>query len=236
MQIHSSQQLAENSDAQLLGAHCKLDGAMIVELGCGRAFVTRKLAESHPGSRIIAAEVDQTQHNINLQITDLPNVTFQLAGMENLSVAPASVDTVIMLKSLHHVPSALHQQGFENIFEMLRTGGKVYISEPVFAGEFNQILRLFNDEEQVRKQAFEAIRQAIDTMGFTLEREIHFLSKSIFADFAEFEGRIINATHSDYAIDEELLLTIREKFDSYPLTDGQKVFMNPMRADILVKP
>ena len=32
-----------------------------------------------------------------------------------------------------------------------------YISEPIFAGDFNDVLRLFHDEEQVRQYAFGAI-------------------------------------------------------------------------------
>lgn len=49
--------------------------------------------------------------------------------------------------------------------------GLAYISEPVFAGNFNELLRLFHDEELVRLAAFNAIKQALDCGLFSLEKQ-----------------------------------------------------------------
>ena len=227
--------VAENSDQFLLPEHINFKNANIVELGCGTAFVTRKLAEAWPTANIIAAEVDEIQHNKNLGITDLPNVTFQLAGMQNITAEDNSIDGVIMLKSLHHVPGHLLNDGFTEIHRVLKPGGRAYISEPVFDGEFNEILRLFNDEEQVRQAAFNAIVQTVESGQFRLVDEIHFLSKSVFADFSEFENRILNVTHSDFNLDDDLYRQVKDKFEQHPDTDGCKVFMNPTRVNLLEK-
>lgn len=235
MTIKQSGELPENSDQFLLPELINFHNASIVELGCGTAFVTRKLAEAWPTANIIAAEVDETQHNKNLAITDLHNVTFQLAGMENINVGDNSIDAVIMLKSLHHVPAHLLKKGFAEVHRILKPGGKIYISEPVFDGDFNEILRLFNDEEKVRQSAFNATVEAVESGQFKLVSETHFLSKSVFADFSAFEERILNVTHSEFAIDNELYQKIKSKFETYPDTDGNKVFMNPTRVDLLIK-
>jgi SAM-dependent methyltransferase len=235
MKLKFAGELPENSDQFLLPELINFDNANIVELGCGTAFVTRKLAEVWPTASIIAAEIDEIQHNKNLAITDLPNVSFQLAGMEKINADDRSIDAVIMLKSLHHVPGHLLQKGFAEVHRILRPGGHIYISEPVFDGDFNEILRLFNDEEQVRQVAFNAMVQAVESEQFTLVSEMHFLSKSVFADFSAFESRILNVSHSDFAIDDELYRKIKSKFEQYPDTDGCKVFMNPTRVDLLRK-
>ncbi len=235
MKLKLEGNLPENSDQFLLPELIDFNNANIVELGCGTAFVTRKLAEAWPTAHIIAAEVDETQHQKNLTITDLDNVSFQLAGMENINTDDNSIDAVIMLKSLHHVPGHLLQQGFTEIHRILRPGGLVYISEPVFTGDFNEILRLFNDEQQVREAAFNAIVQAVESTQFELVSETHFLSKSVFANFSAFEDRILNVTHSEWNIDEALYQKIKNKFNEYPDLDDGKVFMNPTRVDLLQK-
>ena len=235
MKLKITGDLPDNSDQLLLPELIDFNNARIVELGCGTAFVTRKLAEAWPTANIIAAEVDETQHKKNLEITDLQNVIFQLAGMEKIDVENNSIDAVIMLKSLHHVPAHLLQQGFTEVHRILKPGGFLYISEPVFDGDFNEILRLFNDEEKVRQSAFDATVKAVESGQFKLSRELHFLSKSVFTDFSAFEDRILNVTHSEFGIDDELHQKIKNKFQEYPDTDGSKVFMNPTRVDLLEK-
>jgi 2-methylisocitrate lyase-like PEP mutase family enzyme len=66
-----------------------------------------------------------------------------------------------MFKSLHHVPVPLMDQALAEIRRVLKPGGLAYISEPVFAGEFNEVLRLFHDESIVRREAFSAIERAV---------------------------------------------------------------------------
>ena len=49
-------------------------------------------------------EVDEIAHAKNQQIADLPNVTFGVAGAQDIPLEDATVDMVLMFKSLHHVP------------------------------------------------------------------------------------------------------------------------------------
>ena len=81
-----------------------LDNKHILELGCGSAEITRNIATAGAGRKITALEVDEIAHEKNLQIRDLPNVTFAIAGAQEIPLADASVDVVFMFKSLHHVP------------------------------------------------------------------------------------------------------------------------------------
>ncbi len=120
-----------------------LDGAHIIELGCGGAIHTRAIAESGRPASILACEVDTIQHEKNLAITDLPTVTFCHAGAEAIPAEDSSADIVMMFKSLHHVPLEAMDKVIQEIRRVLKPGGLAYISEPVYAGDFNEVLRFF---------------------------------------------------------------------------------------------
>lgn len=236
MQLHRPGDLPVSSDMELIARYLPLQGTRLLELGCGSAFTTRRLAETFPIAELIATEVDRIQHQKNLQITDLPRVTFQYGGAEAIDQPDASIDAVLMLKSLHHVPGELLTQGLREIHRVLKPGGLAYISEPIYAGAFNEILRLFNDEQQVREAAFEALRDAVASGLFDLADEIFFDSVSRFQGFAEFEERILGVTHSEFDIDDALFARIETAFLSHLGADGVAEFHNPHRLDLLRRP
>jgi len=211
-----------------------LDNKHILELGCGNAQKTRDIATSGVNRRVTAMEVDHIAHNTNLQITDLPNVTFVLSGAQDIPLDDEAVDVVFMFKSLHHVPTGLMEQSLQEVRRVLKPAGLAYISEPVFAGEFNEILRLFNDEQKVREAAFEALKKAVDDGMFNLIEEVFFDMPHSFKNFAEFEQTIINATHSQYHLDDQLYARVKRKFEQHMGADGAR-FSNPVRVDLLQK-
>lgn len=212
-----------------------LDNKHILELGCGAAIKTRNIATSGSNRRLTALEVDEIAHQKNLQITDLPNVTFDLAGAQDIPLDDDSVDVVFMFKSLHHVPPDLMEPSMREIRRVLKPGGLAYISEPIFAGEFNEILRLFHNEQRVREIAFNTIKSTVNEGLFTLVGQTFFNSPTRFENFAEFENRIINATHNQHALDEELFQRVKQRFEVHLGDDGAH-FWSPVRIDLLQKP
>jgi ubiquinone/menaquinone biosynthesis C-methylase UbiE len=212
-----------------------LDGKHILELGCGRAKNTRAIAEAGCGRSLLALEVDQAQHEINLRVRDLPNVTFAIGGAEQIPVEDASHDVVFLFKSLHHVPVANMPDAMREIARVLRPGGYAYIAEPLFRGSFNDCLRLFHDEEYVRREAFGAITASVASGLMESAAQEFFLSPLQFADFAEFEQLVIGATHSSHVLDDELLARVREKFAAHEGGDGAR-FEQPIRVDLLRRP
>ncbi len=209
-----------------------LDNKHILELGCGCADITRSIAISGTGRKITALEVDEIAHEKNLQITDLPNVTFALSGAQDIPLGDASVDVVFMFKSLHHVPLDLMDASMHEIKRVLKPGGLTYISEPIFAGDFNEILRLFHDEQKVREAAFITVKKAVDKGLFELVEETFFNSPMRFENFAEFETNTINATHSHHSLDDDLYKLVKQRFEQHLGDDGMQFWM-PMRVDLL---
>jgi ubiquinone/menaquinone biosynthesis C-methylase UbiE len=211
-----------------------LDDKHILELGCGSADITRNIATAGKGRKITALEVDEIAHQKNLQITDLPNVSFGLSGAQDIPLEDESVDVVFMFKSLHHVPLELMDKSLFEVRRVLKPGGFAYISEPIFAGEFNEILRLFHDEKKVREAAFQAVKRAVDDGLFILAEQVFFNTPMKYQSFAEFENNVINATHSDHSLDSALYDLVKQRFEQHMGNDGAH-FLTPIRVDLLQK-
>jgi SAM-dependent methyltransferase len=212
-----------------------LDGMAVLELGCGAAELTRIIATEGSGRSVVAFEIDEVQHALNLQIEDLPNVIFAVAGAESIPAVDDTFDVAFMFKSLHHVPVELMGLALDEIRRVLVPGGLAYISEPIFDGDFNEVLRLFHDESQVRAAAFDAIKWVVDSGSFELVSETFFKTPRIFANFAEFEDRVIGATHSCFELSDELRSEVRSRFEHH-MTDQGVHFFPPNRVDLLRRP
>ncbi len=219
---------------ELIVAELQLENAKVLEIGCGKAEKTRTIALSGDVSSIVALEVDEIQHARNLQINDLPTVSFRKGAAEAIPAADGSFDIVMMFKSLHHVPTSMMDKAFSEIRRVLKPGGLAWISEPVYAGAFNEILRLFHDEQEVREAAFSAVQRAIKLGHFALVKQRFFSTPGHFDSFEHFEERMIRVTHTNHQLSSDLLDTVRSKFESHLTVLGAN-FSNPLRVDILRK-
>jgi SAM-dependent methyltransferase len=235
MRLRDSDSRTVCSERDVYNELLPLAGARVAELGCGRAELTRAIAEEFPTTQITALEVDAIQHARNLAINDLANVRFVAGGAEALPLDDDSVDLVLMFKSLHHVPSDLLDTALEEVRRVLVPGGLAYISEPVFAGEYNEIMRIFHDEERVRAAAFSAITRSVATGALEFVTERFFNTPLRFDDFAHFEDRVLGVTHTQHRLSESQLSAVRERFARHVTPQGVK-FLQPMRVDLLRKP
>ncbi|MBL4682592.1 MAG: class I SAM-dependent methyltransferase [Pseudomonadales bacterium] len=209
------------------------DGKVILELGCGAADVTRLLAKQEGVVSVTAVEIDPIQYKSNLEM-EIPKVTFKSYGAQEIEELDDSFDIVMLFKSLHHVPASEMDKTLKEIHRVLKPGGRVYFSEPVFEGNFNEVLRLFHDESLVRQQAFSAINTAVDTKLMDLEEEYFFKNIIKFQSFEQFESGILNITHTDFQLSEEILSEVKRRFMSYESEEGF-VFELPNRIDLLKK-
>jgi ubiquinone/menaquinone biosynthesis C-methylase UbiE len=233
MRISDPQVHRVANEGDILDELLHLEGATILELGCGKAEKTRVVAVK--AASVLALEVDQIQLAKNLTITDLPNVRFAHGGAEKIAAPDSSFDIVLMFKSLHHVPVELMDSVFSEIRRVLKPGGVAYISEPVYAGAFNEVLKLFHDEEAVRKAAFAAETRAASSGQLTLVTQNFFLQPMHFADFEHFEQQVIKATHTEHRLSADTLEKVRAKFREYMTPDGG-TFQMPIRVDLFRKP
>jgi len=205
----------------------------VIELGCGAAELSRKLLARYPDCHVIALEVDERQQAKNL-LKPMPRLQFVPAGAQSIPFSDGVYDLALMLKSLHHVPLELMQQALSEVHRVLRPDGLLYVSEPVFAGALNDVMRVFHDEELVRAAALDALRQAVLSGGWQQVSETRFEMPVHFRDFAEFEARMIGVTFVTHQLDAKTLQAVRERFASHMGADGAH-FARPMRVNLLRK-
>jgi len=234
MQIRDAGQSAVQNELELLLGELPLRGGRLLELGCGRAEKTRAIAKTGLPAEIVALEVDRRQHEINLAQEPIPGVEFRLGGAEAIPFDDGRFDFVVMFRSLHHVPVERMAAALKEVSRVLKPGGMAWISEPVFAGGVDQIMRLFYDESQMREAAFAALRQAVEQGWLQLRKQLFFSTRSRFRDFDEFDARMIRVTHAEHRLSPAMYQAVRDKFAAC-MTPAGAEFLNPQRVDLLVK-
>lgn len=233
MRIHAADRYASCEEIDLMEELLPLRGRRVLELGCGAAWTTRLLVGRLGAASVSAYEVDRIQHDKNLAL-DLPDVRFHYGGAQAIAEADASVDVVVMLKSLHHVPVGLMDQALREVHRVLKPGGLFYCSEPVYWGPFNDLMRLIEDERVVREAAFAALVRAVGEGLFDLEQERFLQSESLYPDWQTFEARFIDVTHSERNLDSGRRAEIRAAFERHLSPEGAR-FQKPHRVDLLRK-
>lgn len=212
-------------------------GLNVVELGCGSARLATDLLTRFEQCRVTGLEVDECQHAKNL--ARLPEslqsrLHFVQAGAQAVPAADGSFQLALMLKSLHHVPLPLMQQAMTEVARVLQPGGWFYVSEPVYDGALNDIVKLYNDEGPVRAAAQAAVDAALQTGPWTQVAERRFDMPAHFADWAEFEQRMLYPTFADHRITEALSQRVRAAFEPHIGPQGAR-FTRPMHVRLLQK-
>lgn len=220
------------NETDILNELLPLPGAKVLELGCGKADKTRLIAQT--AASVLALEVDTVQLAENRTAEKPDNVQFEFGGAEEIPADDASVDIVLMFKSLHHVPVERMDDAFAEIRRVLKPGGVAYISEPVYAGDFNEIIRLFHDEKVVREAAFAAEVQAVSTQRLSLLGQTFFQQPVHFDDFSQFENQTLKVTHTNHQISPVLYEAVQSEFNRHLSPNGVTLHI-PLRVDLFRK-
>ncbi len=233
MNISPPMPLVVDDELALLQSLVCLRDLEIIELGCGKAELARRLVATCPGCRVAALEVDTRQHAKNLE-EPVADIAFVRAGAQEIPFEAGRFDLALMLKSLHHVSPHLLDKAFGEVGRVLKPGGLLYLSEPVFAGDLNEVIRLFHDEQEVRRAAYVAIQRALESGDWESGGETRFDTPVEFRDFADFERRVVNVTFADHRLDEPTRSQVRRRFEAHMGASGAH-FMRPMRVNLLRK-
>jgi SAM-dependent methyltransferase len=219
-------------EVELLRSLASLEGARLLELGCGKAEFARRLLDRAPVASIAALEVDTVQHERNLASPPRDGLEFHYGGAQEIPFPDASFDGVLMMKSLHHVPGELLDEALREARRVLKPGGWLYVSEPVYAGDFNDIIKLFHDEGAVRKAAREALARAAGSGTLEPVERREFLVPREFRDYDDFVDKVVRVTHTDHAYTDEVAAQVRERFGRHMTLTGAR-FLQPMRVDFM---
>ncbi len=162
-----------------------LKGARVLDIGCGSGTLAQSLVERGRAAEALGIDLPEAVATL----TEQPGVSFRAGVAEDLPVPDASVDVVLMLKSLHHVPANALDEALQEVARVLVPGGTLYVSEPVADGPFDEIVRNFHDEAVVRANAQAALARCT---ALELVQTFIFLAPVKFRDFDDFESRMMH--------------------------------------------
>lgn len=222
-----------DNELDLLEALVPLKHARIIEAGCGAARLARDLVGRHAQAIVFGIDLDERQLAKNLQ-RPVERLQVERAGAQAIPFAAASFDGALMLKSLHHVPLPDMDLALAELARVLRPGGWLYVSEPVYAGALNELIRLFNDEGTVRAAAQAALDRAVASGVWMAADEHRFETPVKFASFEDFEQRMMRPTFADHRIDDAMLDRVRARYAPHQRPDGAH-FTRPMHVRLLRK-
>lgn len=215
----------------LLNELVPLQAQQIVELGCGNARLARDLLQHYPLCHVTGLEVDCIQHAANLA-NPAERLVFVEAGAQAIPAPDASFDLAIMLKSLHHVPMELMDQALTEIERVLRPGAYWYVSEPVYDGDLNELMRVFNDEGRVRAAAQALLDKAAASGNWERVTDVTFDVPVSYRDFADFQKRMMDVTWVERHFDDATRARMQAVFEPHMTPEGAR-FVRPMHVTLL---
>jgi SAM-dependent methyltransferase len=166
-----------------------LAGRRVLDIGCGAGATTRRLAGEMGAKAVAGLEVSPARVSANREAGTPPGVEFAAGRAEALPFADDAFDVVLMQKSFHHVPVDAMDEALREAARVLSASGVLVVSEPVAAGAFDEVMRIFHDESVVRAEAQAALDRCT---AFAGRKDVSILSPFAFANFAEFQTRMMS--------------------------------------------
>jgi ubiquinone/menaquinone biosynthesis C-methylase UbiE len=153
---------------------------------------------------------------------------------QRLPLGDGSVDLVLFMRSLHHIPIASHRQALREARRVVRGSGAVYVAEPLPEGDFFALTSLVEDELEVRRAAQRALKQA-KAVGLESAGTTEYEVAGRYADLEAFRNLILAADPERAAVFEARRAELERMFGQLgePMDGGGRAFSQPMRAELL---
>ncbi len=178
--------LETDSMAVITAAVDPLAGKRVLDAGCGTGVLARSLSDW--GARVVG--VDPNEEALAVARQAVPTGTFHSVGAQALPFADYSFDGAVFLNSLHHVPKPDMHPALREAARVVKLRRPIVLIEPLAEGSFFSVLRLIEDETDVRAAAQKVIGEALDGGTFELLERIDYLRCEHFADVDQFLARI----------------------------------------------
>lgn len=208
-----------------------MKGRTILDVGCGDGALTRLLARE--GAQATGIDIDATQLTRARAADPVAGASYTEGRGEALPVDDASVDAVVYMNSLHHVPREVIPAALREAARVLKPGGTLLVVEPLAEGPNFELVKPVEDETEVRAIAYAALKAAA---GFRHAAEEIYDAPVKYADYATFEARTRAVDPRRAQRIEALRPQLQAAFERLGRREGDAVwFSQPTRANILVR-
>jgi SAM-dependent methyltransferase len=219
------------TDTEVLERLAPPAGLDVLDVGCGPGVLVRELTAR--GAHATGLEI--SEHQLRAARREDPEGRYVVGRAEDLPLADGSIDLVVFMRALHHVPVEAMAPALAEARRVLRPDGLVYVAEPLPVGSFFELTRLVEDELAVRQAAQDAVGRAgeaglerVGTTDYVVEgrlRNVDAFRRRLTTVDPD-RGPVFDARREEIAAAFERL---GEPGDQ----PGERVFHQPMRADLL---
>ncbi|MEM7652593.1 MAG: class I SAM-dependent methyltransferase [Pseudomonadota bacterium] len=223
---------------EILRSKLALKGLKVADIGCGSGGMAAWMARQ--GADVIAIDPSEDQIERARSVAGHSNIRFEVAGAEALPLDDETLDAAVFFNSLHHIPTDLMVKGLLEALRTLRTGGTLYVAEPLAEGPSFELMQPIEDETEIRADARAALEQlkagrTPPAAGFI--EHFQYLYLSTHDSYERFRDSLIAVSPArKQALDEKDAM-MRERFRSLgtETVEGGMAFVQPMRVDIFQK-
>ena len=221
------------NDIAVLTRLVTVAGRDVVDVGCGGGALVRALAAR--GARITGVEISQSQLATAIENDPGGGASYMVGLAQQLPLSEESVDVVVFMRALHHVPAPETLEALREARRVLRPDGVVYVCEPLPEGDFYALTSLVEDEREVRAAAQRAVARAADA---SLDRVsmLEYDVRLCLAGLDAFAARVISVDPSRaerFAAARAELAEAFARLGEPGERPGERCFVAPMRVDLL---
>jgi SAM-dependent methyltransferase len=176
------------SHEEVLAGFVDVAGKRVVDVGCGSGGLVRWLRGQH--ADVVGVECGEVMLRMARE-SDPDHPESYLEGVgQDLPLPDAEFDVVVYSYSLHHVPAEHMVAALREANRVLRPEGTLYVVEPIAAGPGHEVIKLIDDETEVRSLAQRALEQA-EGVGLELVTEHRYNSRMISSGADALAERVV---------------------------------------------
>lgn len=225
------------SNSEVLTATLELQGKKVVDVGCGEGHLVRLMTRH--GAKAFGIELNPKQLEKAHAEKTVGDEVYYEGRAENLPFDSDSIDITVFFNSLHHVDVKRMGDALAEAARVLKSGGVLYVCEPVAEGPHFELMKPVHNETKVRAKAYEAL-QAADNLGFTVEDEFTYIHPAVHKSFTHFKERMLRVNPEREDSFAKLEGKLQKAFDTLGKPADAKdgggfTFDQPMRVNVLTK-
>ncbi len=174
----------------VLREHVKLAGAKIADVGCGDGGLVRAMTRA--GATVVGIEPGAQQLARAMAAEPAGDETYLCAYGEALPLPDGSLDGLVFFNSLHHVPVEVQGAALAEAARVVRSGGWIYVQEPLAEGAFFEMVKPIEDETLVRAKAYDAVKQACSGESLAEQEEFVYRAPHRLPSFKAFRDGLVS--------------------------------------------
>ena len=215
----------------ILSKKIDFEDKVILDIGCGNGWFS--VWSFSKGAKNVFA-IDPIEEQIEMAKRNSKyNINFKVGFAEDLPFENNKFDLIFFFNSLHHVSLSMIKKALNEGKRVTKKTGCMFIIEPLSTGTFNEILKLVDDEKNIRAKAYYEISNFYQNT-LTSNEEIFYEEKKEFNQFSEFCNLLLSADPKRKDMIGKTKDKLINKFNRLSkYTNNKYQFIQPMRMNII---